>query len=98
MIRVGIIGATGYTGARLVEYLRVHPEVEIVFATSESFAGKNLSDVYGRFAGAADLKLVALETVDRNAADVVFSCIPDQTSMKLLPGQSLSLYPYLSLQ
>ena len=85
MIRVGIIGATGYTGARLIEYLNHHPEAKIAFATSESFTGKNLSEVYGRFSGTQDVNLISLKDAGHDSVDVVFSCTPDQTAMEVLP-------------
>ncbi len=85
MIRVGIIGATGYTGARLVEYLNVHPEVEIVFATSERFAGERLSNVYGRFAGPSDLLSATANTAARTltAPEIVFplTVIPESVAL-----------------
>lgn len=42
MIRVGIIGATGYTGLELVRILTNHPDVKITFLSSRSFAGKKI--------------------------------------------------------
>lgn len=46
MIKVGIFGASGYTGFESLSILRKHPAVELVFATSESAAGQKLSDLY----------------------------------------------------
>ena len=46
MIRVGILGAAGYTGGELIRLLLNHPEAEIVFAHSESNAGNLVSDVH----------------------------------------------------
>jgi N-acetyl-gamma-glutamyl-phosphate reductase len=46
MIRVGIYGATGYTGYELCKIFARHPQVELVFASSESYAGKRFSEVY----------------------------------------------------
>ena len=45
MIKAGIFGASGYTGIELLKILRRHPQVEVVFGTSESSAGKTLSEV-----------------------------------------------------
>ena len=46
MIKVGILGAAGYTGGELIRLLLNHPEAEIVFANSESNAGNLVSDVH----------------------------------------------------
>lgn len=73
MIRAGIFGATGYTGYELVKLLQRHPQVETVFATSQSFAGQLLSDVYPQ---APHLPLVPGEEAPLDAVDVVFLCLP----------------------
>jgi N-acetyl-gamma-glutamyl-phosphate reductase len=73
MIRVGIYGATGYTGWELVKLLRRHPAAEIVFATSQSHAGQTLRDV---FPAAPALPLVFGEEAAPSGADVVFLCLP----------------------
>jgi N-acetyl-gamma-glutamyl-phosphate reductase len=73
MVRVGVFGATGYTGYELLTLLGRHPETRLQFATSQSYAGQSLANV---FAGAPDLTLVAPEEVDLAATDVVFLCLP----------------------
>lgn len=73
MINAGIFGATGYTGYELVKILQRHPQVEIVFATSQSFAGKMLSDVYPQ---APHLPLFLGEDAPLSEVDVVFLCLP----------------------
>ncbi|MBI4196828.1 MAG: N-acetyl-gamma-glutamyl-phosphate reductase, partial [Deltaproteobacteria bacterium] len=45
-IRVGIVGATGYTGEELLRILSHHPDVEIIKATSQSLAGKKISAIF----------------------------------------------------
>lgn len=73
MIRAGIYGATGYTGLELVKLLQRHPAAEIAFVTSQSQAGKRLSDV---FPGAPALPLVAGEDAPLDDIDVAFLCLP----------------------
>ena len=51
MIRVGILGAAGYTGGELIRLLINHPEAEIVFANSESNAGNKVYDVHEGLVG-----------------------------------------------
>ena len=52
--KIGIVGATGYTGSELVRILVNHPEVEISVITSESRAGERFSDVHPSFQGIED--------------------------------------------
>jgi N-acetyl-gamma-glutamyl-phosphate reductase len=78
MVRVGIFGATGYTGYELVKLLSGHPEVEIVFATSRSSAGRRLSDLYPC---PYDVALVAPEEAALEAIDVAYLCLPHGESM-----------------
>lgn len=72
-MRIGIYGATGYTGFELIRWLRRHPEAEIVFATSRSYAGKRLSDA---FPTTDDLLLVDGADANATDCDVVFLCLP----------------------
>lgn len=79
-MRIGIYGATGYTGFELIRWLRRHSEAEIVFATSRTYAGKRLSDA---FATTDDLPLVDGSDVNPGDADVVFLCLPHgETTIK----------------
>ena len=73
MVKVGIYGATGYTGLELVKLLRRHPAADIAFIVSQSQAGQTLRDV---FAAAPALPLLAAEDAPLDAADVVFLCLP----------------------
>ena len=72
MIRVGILGAAGYTGGELIRLLLNHPEAEIVFANSESNAGNPVSDVHEGLIGDTDLKFTS--EMPFEAVDVVFFC------------------------
>lgn len=73
MIKVGIFGATGYTGYELVRILQRHPDVDIAFATSQSYAGQCLSDV---FPAAPDLPLVTAADAPLAQTELVFLCLP----------------------
>jgi N-acetyl-gamma-glutamyl-phosphate reductase len=77
-LQVGIIGATGYTGYELVKLLHRHPQTEIVWATSESSAGKRLSDLYPT---PDDTLLIKQVDAPLSQADVVFLCLPHVASM-----------------
>ena len=72
MIKVGILGAAGYTGGELIRVLLNHPEAEIVFANSESNAGNLVSDVHEGLIGDTNLKFTDEMPFDK--VDVVFFC------------------------
>ncbi len=72
MIKVGIIGAAGYTAGELLRILVNHPDVEIVFAHSSSNAGNKVYDVHSGLVG--DTELCFSADYDLNAIDVVFLC------------------------
>lgn len=72
MIKVGILGAAGYTGGELIRLLLNHPAAEIVFANSESNAGNPVADVHEGLYGETDLKFTGELPFDK--VDVVFFC------------------------
>ncbi len=82
MIRIGILGAAGYTGGELIRLLLNHPEAEIVFANSESNAGNAVADVHEGLYGETDLKFTADMPFDK--VDVVFFCFGHGKSEKFL--------------
>ncbi len=77
MVKVGVIGASGYTGAELIRILKGHPQVEIVALTSRTYDGQRVADVYPAFAGITDLicENLSWEAV-LTAAEVVFIALP----------------------
>lgn len=72
-IRVGVYGATGYTGLEVIRIVRHHPATRLVFATSQSHAGARLSEV---FPVPWNIPLVAEAEADLSQVDVVFCCLP----------------------
>lgn len=80
MIRAGIYGATGYAGHELLNILTRHPEVEVAFAASETYAGKRYCDVYPC---AHEHVLVAPDAVPLDATDVAFLCTPHHASAEI---------------
>ncbi len=72
MIKVGILGAAGYTGGELLRILINHPEVEIVFANSESNAGNRIADVHEGLLG--DTELCFTDQMPFDQVDVIFFC------------------------
>ncbi|MGO0123180.1 N-acetyl-gamma-glutamyl-phosphate reductase [Desulfothermobacter acidiphilus] len=77
VVRVGIVGASGYTGAELVRLLRRHPEVELVRLTARTHAGKSLPEVFPQFWGLEEQELVAAEPEELvREVDVIFTALP----------------------
>jgi N-acetyl-gamma-glutamyl-phosphate reductase len=87
MIKVGILGASGYTGAELVRLLTGHPAARITAVTSETYAGKRLREVYPGLGLAGDLTLTPLAATDLSpaAVDAVFLALPHGESQRLAP-------------
>lgn len=71
-IKVGVLGAAGYTGGELIRLLLNHPEAEIVFANSESNAGNKVYDVHEGLIGDTELEFSSEMPWDK--VDVVFFC------------------------
>lgn len=76
-IKVGIYGATGYTGLELARLLEQHPAVEIGFLTSESQAGRSLRSSWAQ---APDVSLISESQADPGMVDQVFLCLPHTQS------------------
>jgi N-acetyl-gamma-glutamyl-phosphate reductase len=87
-IRVGIIGAAGYTGGELIRILINHPDVEIVFAKSDSQGGKLVSTVHRDLAGESDLHFS--EQFDTNI-DVLFICTGHGQAKKFLEENKIPI-------
>ncbi|PKO23568.1 MAG: N-acetyl-gamma-glutamyl-phosphate reductase [Chloroflexi bacterium HGW-Chloroflexi-1] len=80
MIRIGIVGATGYTGLELLKLLEHHPAAEIAWLTSENSAGQLFGDVFPVPPALGRHRLVASADADLAAADLVFCCLPHAAS------------------
>lgn len=87
MLKAGVMGATGYTGAELVRLLEDHPEVELTFVDSRSYEGMLLSDVYPNLRKKVDKRCRSVEVEDvPKDTDVVFCALPHRVSQeKVIP-------------
>jgi N-acetyl-gamma-glutamyl-phosphate reductase len=88
MIKVGILGAAGYTGGELIRLLLNHPETEIIFANSESNAGNLVSDVHEGLIGDTELKFTSEMPFEN--VDVVFFCFGHGKSEAFLKEHTIS--------
>lgn len=75
MVKIGIIGATGYVGAELLRLLLSHPKVEVVALSSVSFEGQEISNVYTSFFNKTNLICESAEDVVEKS-DVIFTALP----------------------
>ena len=86
-IRVGILGAAGYTGGELIRVLLNHPQAEIVFANSESNAGNKVYAVHEGLIGETEMEFSADMPFDQ--VDVVFFCFGHGKSEAFLKENSI---------
>src|ERR1700730_12801182 len=86
MIRVAILGATGYSALELIKLLLRHPEAEIAAVTSRQEGNPHLAMVHPWLAGRLDLRLeeLAPEAVAARA-DCMFGCLPHGVTASLVP-------------
>src|SRR5262245_46562405 len=84
--KIGVLGASGYTGAELLRLLIPHPRVEIVLLTAERRAGQEMRQVFPQFSPYALPKLVAIDGVDWNTAalDLAFCALPHATTQAVI--------------
>ena len=84
--KIGILGASGYTGAELTRLLLRHPRAEICLLTADRRAGKPMAEVFPQFAPYDLPKLAAIEAVDWKALkpDLVFCALPHGTTQKVI--------------
>ena len=82
MIKIGIIGAAGYTGIELIRLLNAHPEVNLSVVTSEAEAGKSVASVFPNLRTDSDLLFTSHDNPDIKQCDTVFFATPHATAMR----------------
>jgi N-acetyl-gamma-glutamyl-phosphate reductase len=86
MLKVAVVGASGYTGIELLRILSGHPEVAVTCVTSERSAGKTVAEI---FPSVRDRYTQVLEPLDpvrvSEKADFIFTALPHQTAMEVVP-------------
>ncbi|WP_256080540.1 N-acetyl-gamma-glutamyl-phosphate reductase [Massilia sp. YIM B04103] len=86
MIKVGIVGGTGYTGVELLRLLALHPEVELTAITSRKEDGLPVADLYPSLRGRVNLAFSAPDKADLGQCDVVFFATPHGVAMAQAPA------------
>ena len=84
--RVGIIGATGYTGVELLRLLLHHPQVEVTSLTSQKYAGVSIDQVFPSLTKNLQLKCeeLAVDQISKKT-DFIFTAVPHKTAMEVVP-------------
>lgn len=86
MIKVGIVGGTGYTGVELLRLLATHPEAEVVAVTSRKEDGLPVADMYPSLRGRIAIPFSSPDNVDLTQCDVVFFATPHGVAMNQAPA------------
>ena len=86
MIKVGIVGGTGYTGVELLRLLSVHPDVELTAITSRKEDGLPVADMFPSLRGKVSLAFSAPDKVDLKQCNVVFFATPHGVAMAQAPA------------
>ena len=84
--KIGVLGASGYTGSELVRLLLRHPQAEIALLTADRRAGQEMAAVFPQFSPYVLPKLVSIDSVDWVGAglDVIFCALPHATTQKVI--------------
>jgi N-acetyl-gamma-glutamyl-phosphate reductase len=85
MIKVGIVGGTGYTGVELLRLLVAHPSCELSAITSRAEAGKAVVELFPNLRGHTDLCFIEPDPVQLKACDLVFFATPNGVAMTQVP-------------
>jgi len=85
MIKVAIVGGTGYTGVELLRLLLQHPRVEIAVITSRGEAGRPVSALFPSLAGRLDLTFSDVDVRTLATCDIVFFATPNGVAMQQVP-------------
>jgi len=86
-MKVGIIGASGYTGAELLRLLGGHPEVEVAYVTAHTYAGEEVTNLYPHLHGYDGMSYQEFEAKEAlSQADIHFIALPHGESMQVVPS------------
>ncbi|KZY96183.1 N-acetyl-gamma-glutamyl-phosphate reductase, partial [Oleiphilus sp. HI0072] len=84
MIKVGIVGATGYTGSELLRLLVLHPKVEITVVTSRTEKGRPVADMFPHVRGYIDLPFTDPSVDELAGCDLIFFATPHGVAQSMM--------------
>jgi N-acetyl-gamma-glutamyl-phosphate reductase len=85
MLKIGIVGGTGYTGSELLRILALHPDVDLAVITSRGEAGVAVADLFPHLRGRLSLRFSEPDPLVLGVCDLVFFATPNGTAMRLAP-------------
>lgn len=87
LVRVGIVGGSGYVGGELLRILLLHPKVEVTFTSSRQYKGEYVFRVHPNLRGLTNLQFT-VENLNElsNKCDLVFTAVPHGTAIKIIPN------------
>jgi len=95
--RIGVVGATGYTGMELIRLLTDHPDISLEIVTSRSNAGSRFSKLYPSFEGIFDDELQPVEALQDTDLDLIFLALPHRVSMDFVKEYGLKNFRIVDL-
>ena len=87
MKKIGIVGATGYTGAELIRILLNHPKVKITSLSAKIDKAAPIAQIFPQFKGVADIECEVFKNPEKIASkvDIVFLAVPHTVALNLVP-------------
>lgn len=89
--RIGVLGASGYTGSEIIRLLANHPQFKITLMTADRKAGQSIESVFPHLVSQDLPNLVAVKDADFSSVDAVFCCLPHGTTQEIIKGLPTSL-------
>ncbi|XP_031249442.1 probable N-acetyl-gamma-glutamyl-phosphate reductase, chloroplastic [Pistacia vera] len=90
-VRIGLLGASGYTGAEIVRLLANHPYFGITLMTADRKAGQSIGSVFPHLISQDLPIMVSIKDADFSNVDAVFCCLPHGTTQEIIKGLPKSL-------
>ncbi|OVA15457.1 Semialdehyde dehydrogenase [Macleaya cordata] len=85
-VRIGVLGASGYTGSEIVRLLANHPQFGITLMTADRKAGQSIGSVFPHLIKQDLPDMVAIKDADFSNVDAVFCCLPHGTTQEIIKG------------
>lgn len=84
-MKIGIIGASGYTGYELIKLLKKHPKIELKVLNSHSYVGKKVNELYSEFNGDEGFTNYSIDEINKMKLDCIFLALPHTRAFEIVP-------------